>query len=176
MGATTHLPLCRTTKRSGMTDSTVQFQIQQLRLKNIWKELEFIAVIVMVIFVNGLLPQLLLQYVYAEAELFETPQALILIPVISFVIGVLMFIYVGVGNLRREMQARQLEMSMVPQNGATLLAPSNTSTQFQAAMKSLETKTKTQRVTPRKSVKLATAKPATKAARAKKTTTRRKSK
>jgi len=151
--------------------STTQFQVQQLRLKNVWKELEFISVIVMIIFVNGLLPQLLLQYVYANAELFETPQALQVIPVVSFVIGTLTFLYVGIGNLLRETQARRLEASMISPVTPTVMASSANTSQLQAAMKSLEARTQRTAVT-RKPAKLV----ATRPGKSKKTVTRRKSK
>lgn len=153
-----------------MNHSVTQFQVEQLRLKNIWKEMEFIAVTLMIIFVNALLPQLLLQYVYANAELFETPQALQIIPVVSFVVGVLMFVYVGVGNLRREAQARRLELSMTTDNNGPRVASASTS-QLQAAMKSLETKTEKSSPT-RKAVKLESAR----STRSKKTAVKRKNK
>jgi len=154
-----------------MTDTTVmQFQAQQLRLKNIWKSVEFLGVVVMIVFVNGLLPQLLIQYVYASQELMETPKALELIPLISFIIGVMMFLYVMIGNLRREAQARSLEANI---NGEPTIKPviSGNVNQLQAAMKSLENKTE-RTGNGRKTAKMEN----TRATRSKKVTTKRKSK
>lgn len=160
MGTAAHLSFLRAKKRSRMTEANtqqLQFQIQQLRLKNIWKELEFISVLVaLIILVNGLLPQLLVQYVYAGQQLLEAPPVFELLPAVVFAIGTLMFVYVGIGNLRREMQARKLEQLL---NGtaknATTSPISASVNQLQAAMKSVEsrtarTSTKTRKVAPAK--------------------------
>ncbi len=152
-----------------MTDFSLQkYQAQQLRLTSIGKSLEFLAVVIMIVFVNGLLPQLLIQYVYAEQELFQTPPALQLIPVVSFVIGVIMFLYVMIGNLRREAQARKLETGMNGEPSKPVV--SSNSSQLQAAMKNLQSKTE------RTSASKKTAKMEnTRATRSKKVSTKRKS-
>lgn len=135
-----------------MTDNSLQMSmINQLRMKNIWKELQLINVLVMVIFVSSLLPSLLLRYVYTDPQMLETPVIFELIPVFSFVIGSIMFIYVVVTNFMREKQARMIESGMELPVAAKVAAPANhaesSTSELQAAMKSLSSKTDTKRRT-----------------------------
>lgn len=166
-----------------MNDSSYTItKIQQLRLKNIQKIMEFIGVMIMVIFINALLPQLLLQYVYAGQELFAPPAALNIIPLVSFVLAVIYFVYVLLGNLRRGMQIskmqRAYDMQFGPTSSAsTAAAPRSSSNvaQLQAAMKDLENKT--ERSSNGKSKTLAARKETPKATKTKKAkTARRRSK
>lgn len=140
-----------------MTEASVKhtrFVINQLRTKNVWKELELISVLVMIIFVSSLLPTLLLRYVYTDPTMMETPAIFEVIPVFSFVLGAAMFIYVVVSNLMREMRAMKLEkalemdsMPMSMSSSAMDSRTSNDSDDLQAAMKSLSSKSDTKRRT-----------------------------
>jgi flagellar biosynthesis protein FliQ len=92
-----------------MTSRYQKFQVNQLRMKNAVKALEGILVLVACFLVAAFLPQLLIQYVYAEQQLFEQPALLTYLPVSIFVIGIAYFLFVMFGNLRREMEAQKLE-------------------------------------------------------------------
>lgn len=96
-----------------MTESTLQFQVNQLRQKNQVKALEAIAVFLLALFVTAILPSLLIQYVYANQQLFEQPLVLELIPMVSFVVATAYFIYVAVTNWMREAKAARMEREMM---------------------------------------------------------------
>lgn len=130
-----------------MTDASMKqtrFMISQMRTKNIWRELELISILFMIIFVSSLLPSLLLRYVYTDPQMMETPPVFELIPVFSFVLGVAVFVFVIVSNLMREMKAQQLEKMLeggtLPSPSASTKSSNNSSSDLQAAMKSLSTK------------------------------------
>lgn len=96
-----------------MTESNIQFQINQLRQKNQVKALEAIAVFLLALFVTAILPSLLIQYVYANQQLFEQPLVLELIPTVSFIVATAFFIYVAVTNWMREAKASKMERELL---------------------------------------------------------------
>lgn len=100
-----------------MINPTLQFQIEQLRTKNLQKTMEALFILVAALFVSALLPSLMVRYVYAGQQLMEEPRALQFIPVAAFIIGVGYSIYVIVTNLMREMKASRLEMEMLRTDG-----------------------------------------------------------
>jgi flagellar biosynthesis protein FliQ len=115
-----------------MTHSSLEFQVEQLRARNLQRTLESLLVFILAIFVSALLPSLLVRYLYAGQQLFEEPQLLQYIPVVSFVIGVAYFIYAVVTNLMREMKATRLERQMMGSTGASSM------TDLHAAMERVE--------------------------------------
>ena len=92
-----------------MTSRYNKFQVNQLRMKNAVKALEGILVLVACFLVAAFLPQLLIQYIYADQQLFAQPALLQYLPVVIFVVGIAYFLFAMFGNLRREMEAQKLE-------------------------------------------------------------------
>lgn len=90
--------------------SKLHFQIKELRAQNTQKALEAIMVTVAAFMVLMLLPSLIVQYFYADQQLLEAPKVLEYIPVGAFLISMLYFIYVVVGNIMRGMKIKNLKM------------------------------------------------------------------
>jgi len=96
-----------------MKQSNIQFQIDQLRKDKQIVILEAIAIQVFALFVSAYLPQLLLRYYYQNQQLFEEPALLTYIPVASFAIGSLFFLYALISNVMRYRKIKQLEEEML---------------------------------------------------------------
>jgi hypothetical protein len=96
-----------------MKQSTIQFQIDQLRKDKMIVVMEAIAIQVFALFVSAYAPQLLLRYYYQNQQLFEEPALLTYIPVASFAVGALFFIYAVVSNILRWRKIKQLEEEML---------------------------------------------------------------
>ncbi len=135
-----------------MTQPTVEFQISQLRAKNMQRTLESLLVLILAIFVSALLPSLLVRYVYAGQQLFEEPQALQYIPLVSFVIGIGYFIYTVVTNMMREMKATRLERQMTSSTGSSSMKELTSAMErvSATASRSTATKSKARKTTRRK--------------------------
>lgn len=102
-----------------------QFEIDQLRKKNLQTLLEILAVFIACFFVLALLPSLLVRYVYADAQLYEQPKIFDYIQVAGFAIGALYFIYGMIGNFLREKKIKMLQKAMpaVMDSSASVTAP-----------------------------------------------------
>jgi hypothetical protein len=135
-----------------MTQSSVEFQINQLRAKNLQRTLESLSVFILAIFVSALLPSLLVRYVYAGQQLFEEPELLQYIPLVSFVIGIAYFIYALVSNIMREMKIDRLERQMMGMGntGSTSELTTAMARVSATASRSTSAKTKARKTTRRK--------------------------
>lgn len=89
-----------------------QFEIAQLRQKNMIVMIESIAVFIFCLFVSALLPQLLFKYFYANAQLTEQPALFDYIQVGTFLLGVAYFLYAAIGNFQRAAKVRKMEKQM----------------------------------------------------------------
>ncbi len=89
--------------------SSKQFELSQLRQKNMVVMIESIATFIACLFATAFLPQLLFKYFYATQQLTEEPAIFSYIQVGSFLVGALYFLYAVVGNFQRSMKARKLE-------------------------------------------------------------------
>ncbi len=116
-----------------MTNSSLFFQVQQLRARNLQRILESIATSVLAFVVAAFLPSLLVKYLYAGQQLFEEPALLGYIPVACFVVAVGYFIYAMVTNAMREMKAMRLEKEVM-----TMSVSPEEMTQLQGALKRVE--------------------------------------
>lgn len=74
--------------------------------------IEAIAVMVFSLFAIVLLPQLLIQYVYANQQLLEAPALLEYIPVAFFALGAGFFAYAVVANIMLWMKVRKWEAEL----------------------------------------------------------------
>jgi hypothetical protein len=146
-----------------MIHTTTQFQIEQLRAKNMYKTMEALFILVAALFVSALLPSLMVRYVYANQQLFEEPLALQIVPLVAFVIGIGEAIFVLVTNFRREMKANRMEAELV--RGETTPAARTSTKDLQVALSRIDATASKSRSVKASSVK---------ATKAKKTTTRRK--
>ncbi len=91
-----------------------QFQINQLRMKNMQKVIESLMVLVLAIFVTALLPSILVQFLLTGAtNPFEQPAALQYIPVASFAFAIGYLALVILGNWSREKMIAKLESEML---------------------------------------------------------------
>ena len=95
-----------------MNQSYVQFQIQNLRAMNSQRVMEaimvtFIATITMIV-----LPQLLMQYVYANAQLLEVPKTVEYTPFVCYIVAAVYVIFTVVTNMGRAKKIKQLEQDL----------------------------------------------------------------
>lgn len=101
-----------------MSYTSLQFEVQQLRMKNIQRSLESILMLIAALFITALLPSLLLRYVYSSEQLLTQPRALEVIPVVAFAIAVGYFLFTVVTNLSRDRRIAKLENEMAQLNPA----------------------------------------------------------
>ncbi|MFZ1721954.1 MAG: hypothetical protein WAU07_05625 [Microgenomates group bacterium] len=93
---------------------TKQFQINQLRMKNMQKVIESLMVIVLSIVVTAVLPSILVQFLLTSASNpFEQPAILQYIPVASFAVAIGYLALVMIGNWSREKTIAKLESEML---------------------------------------------------------------
>ncbi len=97
--------------------SDLTYKVRQLRAVNHNVMITAVTVLVAALFTTALLPTLLVQYVYAGQQLFETPPLLEFIPLASFVIGMGYFIYAIVSNMLRAKRASYLDKKIELEGG-----------------------------------------------------------
>ena len=79
-----------------------------LRMSNIYMMLVSLTLFVAALFVTAILPSLLLRYVYAGQQLLAEPKALEYIPLVSFAIATLYFIYALIATTLSEIKIRRI--------------------------------------------------------------------
>lgn len=95
-----------------------EFQIQQLRTKNLTAAVESIAVILGAVITNTLVPQLLLKYVYDPTVLLEAPPIFEYLPLVTYSLGLLYVLYSLGGNFVRNRKIRTLEQELMLTGGS----------------------------------------------------------
>ena len=100
--------------------SHLQFKIDQLRKEKMILAIESIAVFIFSLFLSIFLPQLLYTYFYADQQLMAEPKLLTYIPVISFIIGMVYFLYMVVMNISKAAQVKKLEAELTALSEDTL--------------------------------------------------------
>jgi hypothetical protein len=93
-----------------------EFNIQQLRTKNLTAAVESVAIVLGAVVANMLVPQLLLKYVYTDTtQLLEAPAIFTYFPLITYSLALGYFIYAMGSNFMRNRQAnvlaKELELS-----------------------------------------------------------------
>lgn len=91
-----------------------KFAVQQLRTQNLVKGMESLSVFIAAVIANMLIPQLLIKYVYDPTTLTVAPPIFEYLPLVTYGLALLYFIYAMVGNFTRERSAKNMqnEMSM----------------------------------------------------------------
>lgn len=92
--------------------SSLQFKIDQLRKDKMIYILETLSVFVLALFVTAFLPQLIFQYVYANAQLTAEPAVFQYITPAAFGVAVLFFLYAMITNIGRARKIRSLEKEL----------------------------------------------------------------
>lgn len=95
-----------------MNQSYVQFQIKNLQAENAQRVLEAIMITFVATLSMIVLPQLLLQYVYASEQLLAVPKPVEYIPVVAYVISLGYTIFAIVTNMARSKQIAQLKQDL----------------------------------------------------------------
>lgn len=90
----------------------LQFKIDQMRKQNMTSAIESIAVFLLAIATTIYLPSLLIQYVYANQQLTAEPALLTYIPLVSYGIATLFFLYAMINNIMRMMKIKSLEKEL----------------------------------------------------------------
>jgi hypothetical protein len=99
--------------------SPLQFEIEQLRMRNLVDAVMSILGFFAAIFATAILPTLLVQYVIPQEQLLQDPLILQLIPVISFVAAFGYFLYTVIMNIIRSRRAAALESELRSYNRLT---------------------------------------------------------
>lgn len=94
-----------------------EFQIQQLRTKNLTAAVEAIVVVLGAVIANSLIPQLLLKYVYDPTVLLEAPPVFEYLPLVTYTLGLLYVLYVLFTNFTRNRRIRTLEQELMLTGG-----------------------------------------------------------
>ncbi len=95
-----------------MNQSYVQFQIKSLKATNAQRIMEAIMVTFVATLSMIVLPQLLMQYVYATEQLLEVPKTVEYIPVVAYLIALGYMIFAVVTNMARSKKIAQLEQDL----------------------------------------------------------------
>ncbi len=95
-----------------MTQTKLQFEIDQLRKDKTILLVESISVFIFSLFMSAFLPQLLFRYFYANQQLLEEPVVLQYIPVAAFVLGVGYFFFAMAANLLKSAKIARLEKEL----------------------------------------------------------------
>ena len=95
-----------------MNQSYVQFQVKSLRAENAQRVSESIMVSFIATLTMIVLPQLLMQYVYANAQLMEVPKVVEYTPVICYAVAGAYTIFAVVTNMIRTKKIKQLEQDL----------------------------------------------------------------
>jgi len=90
----------------------LDFKIATLQQENTNRLLESLVIFIAAFFVVALLPQLLVRYLYADAQLLEAPKALELIPVVSFAFASAYFVFAMITNFLRSLQMKKMQAEM----------------------------------------------------------------
>lgn len=85
-----------------------QKQINRLYLQNAVSTVQAIMLFVAALFSTALLPSLIVRYFFAEQDLFAPPAIVEYIPVISYAVAMLYFVYVLVSNFNRNRKIKVL--------------------------------------------------------------------
>jgi len=120
-----------------MTSLSPQFQIEQLRAKNLHKSLEALISLVGALFVSALLPSLLVRYFYADQNLMEEPRLLQFIPLVAFIYAIGFCLQAAITNMMREMSIKRLEAEMM-RGEIKSVAPRSSTTDLQVALSRVE--------------------------------------
>ncbi|MBU0974616.1 hypothetical protein KKD03_02860 [Patescibacteria group bacterium] len=93
-----------------------EFAIQQLRTQNLVKGVESLSGFVAAVVANMLIPQLLIKYVYDPTTLTVAPPIFEYLPLVTYGLALLYFVFAMAGNFIREKSARtmQKEASLLP--------------------------------------------------------------
>jgi hypothetical protein len=86
----------------------LEFKIDQLYKEKTILALESIAVFVGALFITVYLPQLLFQFYYVNQELTAEPEVIKFIPVVSFAVAILFFVYAQVMMIMKKLKIGQL--------------------------------------------------------------------
>lgn len=95
-----------------MNQSYVQFQIKSLRAQNMQRVMEAIMVTFIATLTMIVLPQFLIQYVYASSQLLAVPKPVEYTPIVCFAVAVAYTIYAVVTNMGRAKKIKQLEQDL----------------------------------------------------------------
>jgi len=90
----------------------LRFKISQLRQDKVVYATEAIAVFIFCLFVSLFLPNLLLRYVYTDPNMAQVPKIFEYIPVATFAVGVIYFLYAMISNFIRFGQVKKLEKEL----------------------------------------------------------------
>ena len=96
-----------------MKTSKLQYEANALRMEKMIFGIETIAVYIAALFTSALLPSLLFQYVYKNANPFEQPAVIQYIPVAAFIIATAYFVYATVMIIGKANKVKQLEKEML---------------------------------------------------------------
>ncbi len=98
----------------------LKFKINQLLQEKMILILETIAIFILALFVSIFLPQLLFQFLYSKQQLTAEPALLQYIPVISFSVAILYFLYATISVVLKKLKVVQLqkELTMLISDGA----------------------------------------------------------
>ncbi|NCO12379.1 MAG: hypothetical protein COZ34_04355 [Candidatus Pacebacteria bacterium CG_4_10_14_3_um_filter_34_15] len=88
------------------------FAVQQLRTQNLVKGVESLSGFVAAVVANMLIPQLLIKYVYDPTTLTVAPPVFEYLPLVTYGLALLYFVFAMVGNFRRERSARTMQKEM----------------------------------------------------------------
>jgi len=89
-----------------------EFNIQQLRTKNLVKSVQALTGFVGAVVANMVIPQLLLKYIYDPTTLMEAPAIFELLPLVTYSLALIYFLYTLVSNFTSEREAKKLEREM----------------------------------------------------------------
>lgn len=95
-----------------MNQSYIQFQIQALRAANTQRVMEAIMVTFIATLTMIVLPQLLMQYVYADAQLLAVPKTVEYTPIAAYAVSLAYVIFAFVTNMARSKKIAQLEQDL----------------------------------------------------------------
>jgi len=102
-----------------MKNYQTEFTIQQLRTKNLVKAVESLSVFVAAVIANMLIPQLLIKYIYDPTKLVVAPPIFEYLPLFTYGLALLYFIFAMVGNFLRERNAKIMEKELSLSFGCT---------------------------------------------------------
>ncbi len=89
------------------------FAVQQLRTQNLVKGVESLSGFVAAVIANMLIPQLLIKYVYDPTTLTVAPPIFEFLPLVTYGLALLYFVFAMVGNFMRERNARSMQKEML---------------------------------------------------------------
>ncbi|NCN50990.1 MAG: hypothetical protein GW762_03770 [Candidatus Pacebacteria bacterium] len=90
-------------------------ELTDLRMQNLTRSVQSIMVFAAAIFANAFLPQLIITYMYTQEELLtltEQPKILELLPIATFAISAIYFLYVVFTSIMNNRKAAVLKQEM----------------------------------------------------------------